>query len=100
MDLFAPGQKIVSSVAADTFFPALYSSQKQKEITTYTNNCDADDALLVTSEYIGKRDTQIYDVSVSHSSFDYFDQTGHAGSAKSPSRHLPTAVPPCIYTWM
>lgn len=81
VDLFAPGQKIVSSVAADTFFPALYSSQKQKEITTYTNNCDADDALLVTSEYIGKRDTQIYDVSVSHSSFDYFDQTG-SGSTK------------------
>lgn len=54
VDLFAPGDVILSTVNKDTFVPFLYSSEQQKNLCSYYTSFDSPETTLYTAPEIGQ----------------------------------------------
>lgn len=75
VDIFAPGSQILSTVANNTFFPAIYPAAIRNEQTSYFSDCKSTDSLLIPASDIGKTSFGISFQGVSHSTKDYFGDT-------------------------
>ncbi|MBO5488810.1 MAG: S8 family serine peptidase, partial [Eubacterium sp.] len=75
VDLFAPGEKIVSTVGANIFYPALYPEATQQNMTTYTNSGRQDETMLLHPSSIGMSDHSVDYQTIQHSTEDFFDRS-------------------------
>ncbi len=75
VDIFAPGSQILSTVANNTFFPAIYPAAERAQQTSYFSDCKSTDLPLVPSEDIGQNSAGIVFRDVSHSTKDFFNNS-------------------------
>ena len=83
VDLFAPGERIVSTVNKDSFVPFLYSDNEKKACCSFFTSFDTLDQTLYTAAEIGKQSTNmIYGEKE-------FSQNDFLGNSKSGSLVIP-----------
>ncbi len=75
VDLFAPGEQILSTVNNDTFFPSIYTEEQKNELTSYFTDFSDGNSLICTAADIGKNNFSfVHYNDNSHSSADYFNK--------------------------
>lgn len=77
VDIFAPGEKILSTVNTNTFLPAVYTSAERQANCSYYSSCDTTTLPLYTSDDLGltSRAASVVDYQgLSHSSIDFFNK--------------------------
>lgn len=74
VDLFAPGDMIVSTVNSDVFSPSFYTDEKRQLLCSYFSSCDTNDTTLYAAPQIGLKNDYITYGTITHSNQDYFNQ--------------------------
>lgn len=72
VNLFAPGNMIVSTVNQDSFVPFLYSEEQRKKLCTYYSGFDSDNTLLYSATEVGQPSTDITYGTKEFSDNDFF----------------------------
>ena len=54
VDLFAPGDRIVSTVNNDSFVPFLYSGEQRRALCSFYSSIDTEDTILYTPDELGR----------------------------------------------
>ena len=74
VDLFAPGDNMLSTVRKESFFPALYSEAARNSLCTYFSSCASANTQLVTPSDLGFDTTEVTYGRITHATLDYFEK--------------------------
>lgn len=72
VDLFAPGDRIISTVSKDTFVPFLYSEEQRKKLCSFYSSFDTSDTMLYTPPEIGQKNNNMTYRVKEYSNYDFF----------------------------
>ena len=75
VDLFAPGDHMLSSVTEESFFPALFKEPERSNFTSYFSSCAPGEIPLVTPTDLGIDNSEILYHGITHTTNDYFGNT-------------------------
>ena len=76
VDLFAPGDQILSTVNQNVFFPAILPEEEREAQTTYFSTCGPDDQPLISPTSLGETTPRINIKTLEHTNqVDYFGNT-------------------------
>lgn len=77
VDLFAPGDRIFSTVNSNVFFPSSYDENKREELCEFYTALDTADTEIYTPSEVGRMSSTLFYWGKSYSTEDYY---GNAGS--------------------
>lgn len=91
VDLFAPGELMVSTVNQDCFTPFLYSQEERDRLCSYFSSYDTNETILLTAPEAGKRSTNISYKKKEYSEADFFGADDSGSLCLSIDSTSPTA---------